>query len=58
MLHTPDASHLRCCIGRSVACVDRIGNGTYDVAAASYGKPLLLYEMTDAMRGEIRDIAE
>jgi hypothetical protein len=38
--------------------VDRIGNGTYDVAAASYGKPLLLYEMTDAMRGEIRDIAE
>ena len=43
--------------GRSVACVDRTGNGTYDVAAASYGKPLLLYQMADATRGEIRDVA-
>jgi hypothetical protein len=30
--------------GRSVACVDRTGNGTYAVAAASYGRQLHLYE--------------
>ena len=37
--------------GRSVACVDRTGSGEYNVAAASYGRPLLLYEMTDAAAG-------
>ena len=43
--------------GRSVACVDRAGSGVYEVAAASYGKPLLLYEMADRASGEIRDVA-
>ena len=40
-----------------MACVDRAGNGSYAVAAASYGKPLLFYEMTDRPRGAIRDVA-
>ena len=43
--------------GRSVACVDRTGGGRYGVAAASYSRPLLLYEMTDAATGTIRDVA-
>ena len=43
--------------GRSVACVDRTGGGRYNVAAASYGRPLLLYEMSDARTGSVRDIA-
>ena len=32
--------------GRSVACVDRTGAGTYGVAAASYGAQLHLYELS------------
>ena len=44
--------------GRSVACVDRKGDGRYGVAAASYGRPLLLYEMPgDAKTGAMRDVA-
>ena len=43
--------------GRSVACVDRRGDGKYDIAAASYGRPLLLYEMVDSMRNVVRDVA-
>ena len=44
--------------GRSVACVDRTGEGKYGVAAASYGRPLLLYEMADAKTSAVRDVAD
>ena len=44
--------------GRSVACVDRTGGGRYEVAAASYGRPLLLYQMVDAARGAVQDVAQ
>jgi len=43
--------------GRSVACVDRLGSGKYGVAAASYGRPLLLFEMTDVASNAVRDVA-
>jgi hypothetical protein len=44
--------------GRSVACVDRQGTGKYDVAAASYGRPLLLFEMSDPSTNTVRDVAQ
>ena len=41
--------------GRSVACVDRNGNGQYGVLVASYGGPIRLYEMNSD--GMIEDVA-
>lgn len=43
--------------GRSVACVDRRGDGVYGVAAASYSRPLLLYELADKASGAVVDVA-
>jgi hypothetical protein len=40
--------------GRSVACVDRFGQGRYGVAAASYGEQIHLYEVADS--GKISDV--
>lgn len=41
--------------GRSVACVDRTGDGRYGFFVASYGGPMRLYEVSDAHR--LRDVA-
>lgn len=41
--------------GRSVACVDRFGNGRYGFFVANYGGPLRLYELDDD--GRIEDVA-
>ena len=42
--------------GRSVACLDRDGDGRYGVFVANYGGPMKLFEMTDA--GALRDVGE
>jgi hypothetical protein len=41
--------------GRSVACVDRFGTGTYAVMVANYGGPMKLYEMNED--GQLTDVA-
>lgn len=41
--------------GRSVACVDRTGDGIYGFFIASYGGPLRLYELDED--GRLRDVA-
>ncbi len=41
--------------GRSVACVDRTGNGLYGVMVANYGGPMRLYELDQD--GVVRDVA-
>ncbi|MEN9261617.1 MAG: CRTAC1 family protein [Thermostichus sp. HHBFW_bins_43] len=42
--HNQDALNLTA--GRSVACVDRLGNGRYGFFVANYGGPMRLYELT------------
>lgn len=42
--------------GRSVGCVDRLGNGRYGFFIANYGGPMRLYEIDDD--GHLRDVAE
>lgn len=41
--------------GRSVACVDRFGDGRYGFFLANYGGPLCLYELDDD--GHLQDVA-
>lgn len=41
--------------GRSVACVDRFGNGRYGFFVANYGGPMRLYELDT--EGRLRDVA-
>ena len=41
--------------GRSVACIDRMGTGTYGFFVANYGGPMRLYEMNDD--GALEDVA-
>jgi hypothetical protein len=41
--------------GRSVACVDRFGNGRYGFFVANYGGPMCLYELDDD--GRLHDTA-
>jgi hypothetical protein len=41
--------------GRSVACVDRMGSGSYGFFVANYGGPMRFYELND--RGIIEDCA-
>ncbi len=41
--------------GRSVACVDRRGDGQYGFVVANYGGPMRLYELDDD--GFLRDVA-
>ncbi|MFN8528041.1 MAG: CRTAC1 family protein [Anaerolineae bacterium] len=41
--------------GRSVAAVDRLGNGRYGFFVANYGGPMRLYELDDD--GHLRDVA-
>lgn len=42
--------------GRSVACVDRNGDGRYGFFVANYGGPMRLYELDDD--GILKDVAE
>jgi len=42
--------------GRSVACIDRAGTGTYGFFVANYGGPMRLYELTGE-DGAIDDVA-
>jgi len=41
--------------GRSIACIDRTGNGTYGFFVANYDGPMRLYEVRDG--GRVRDVA-
>ncbi|HET8727763.1 MAG TPA: CRTAC1 family protein, partial [Alphaproteobacteria bacterium] len=41
--------------GRSVACIDRCGNGRYGFVVANYGGPFRLYELERS--GRLRDVA-
>jgi hypothetical protein len=41
--------------GRSVACVDRFGNGRYGFFVANYGGPMCFYELDDD--GNLRNVA-
>ena len=41
--------------GRSVACLDRDGDGKYGMFAANYGGPMKLYELPED--GSLRDVA-
>lgn len=43
------------CAGRSVAVLDRLGQGRYGFVVANYGQAVRLYEMTDA--GQLHDAA-
>ena len=57
MFEDPDNKDTRnLTAGRSVAVVDRNGNGCYGFFVANYGGPMRLYEVGD--NGRIRDVAE
>ncbi len=50
-----NADALNLTAGRSVACVDRNGDGRYGFFVANYGGPMRLYELDDD--GQLRDVA-
>lgn len=50
-----NADALNMTAGRSVVCVDRMGEGRYGVFVANYGGPMRLYELDDD--GLLRDVA-
>jgi hypothetical protein len=50
-----NAAAINLTAGRSVACVDRYGNGRYGFFVANYGGPMRLYELDDD--GALRDVA-
>lgn len=50
-----NADALNLTAGRSVACVDRDGDGRYGVFVANYGGAMRLYELDDD--GQLRDVA-
>ena len=44
-----NSKNLNLTAGRSVACVDRNGNGKYGVYVSNYGGPSRLYELQDGL---------
>lgn len=53
---TQNSDALNLTSGRSVACVDRTGNGRYAFFVANYGGPMRLYELDDD--GMLHDVAD
>ena len=57
-LKSGDKKDLNLTAGRSVACVDRKGAGTYGIYVANYGGPTRFYEYSDDVIIRIPDVTK